>query len=668
MDDQQNFLNFEDPSSGHGTDQSEPGSGTESAGTHSANPQNTSFRSPDGTAGSSPEEPLSHASAPDPDPFWQATDETPLSEPVRSTPVYQGPSADTTELDSAYTAPIHEPSGNAPGSGSGADAQGPSAGQDPGAAQRSSAAQNPYGEPSAPWTTAGNSEIRYRHTSGTEPDESATTWNGRRPYDANTYGPYGSYYDETGFSSTGRSERGSGSGVSGPAAGSGSGGETNPGPGTGTDTNAGYGTDPYRSGAGAYDAYSYYDQNGAGGGNGGGTGGYSQPGNNSWNNGGNSGSKALNISKKAFILTLILAILVSVLLSFGAFTLYDYVRSNSDDSATNYTLADSKSSLSCSSVIKKTSPSVVSITTESVSTDSWAGNYITQGAGSGVIIQSNGYIITCYHVVADATKITVTLSSGKSYDAKIVGKDYDSEIAVLKIDATGLTAATYGDSSKLSVGEQVVVIGNPLGRLATSASTGIVSALNRNLMLNGRALNLLQTDASVNPGNSGGGMFDSSGNLVGIIVAKSSGSNVEGLGFAIPVNDAAEAAKQIIKTKGDTSTAPDSSSSSSSSSSSGSQSQMSTPKIGIYTRDYTATEAQALNLKDGAGLYIMGFTSTRPQLAGLQRYDKIVAVDSTSISSGTELHTVLAQHKSGDTVRVTVQRSGESVTVSTTLL
>ena len=133
------------------------------------------------------------------------------------------------------------------------------------------------------------------------------------------------------------------------------------------------------------------------------------------------------------------------------------------------------------------------------------------------------------------------------YTASLVGADELTDVAVLKIDDTGFTAATYGNSDNLSVGDLAVAIGNPLGELGGTATTGIISALNRELTVDGKTMNLLQTDSSINPGNSGGGMFDQYGNLVGIVVAKSSGSNVEGLGFAIPINTAADIAKQLIE-------------------------------------------------------------------------------------------------------------------------
>lgn len=188
----------------------------------------------------------------------------------------------------------------------------------------------------------------------------------------------------------------------------------------------------------------------------------------------------------------------------------------------------------------------MAISTESVSTDSWANQYVTEGAGSGVVYSEDGYILTNNHVIEGASNITVSMHDGTEYDATLVATDSQSDIAVLKIDATGLTPVTFGDSDSLSVGDLAVVIGNPLGTLAGTATDGIVSGLEREITLNGKNMTLMQISASVNPGNSGGGVFDQYGNLIGLVVAKSSGSDVEGLGFAIPSNTVASVAESLI--------------------------------------------------------------------------------------------------------------------------
>ena len=211
---------------------------------------------------------------------------------------------------------------------------------------------------------------------------------------------------------------------------------------------------------------------------------------------------------------------------------------NSISRTDGYTLEDATgSSLTVSEIVEKSADSVVEIVTESVATDSWMMQYITEGAGSGVIIDSDGYIMTNNHVISGARKITVTLRNGDEYEAKLVGTDSTNDVAVIKINPDGkeLTAATYGNSDQLVVGEMAVAIGNPLGQLGGTVSTGIVSALNRDITIDGQEMNLLQTDASINPGNSGGGLFNQYGQLIGLVVAKSSALKSHSPGDTISV-------------------------------------------------------------------------------------------------------------------------------------
>ena len=299
------------------------------------------------------------------------------------------------------------------------------------------------------------------------------------------------------------------------------------------------------------------------------------------------------------------------------------------------------------SIVKKTQDSVVSITTESVSTSNGWSQYVTRGAGSGVIIQENGYILTCSHVVEDARKITVTLNDQSTYSATLIGMDTDQEIAVIKINASGLTAATYGDSSALQVGDRVVAIGNPLGSLGGTATQGMISSLNRNLTVEGKVMNLLQTDAAINPGNSGGGLFDSSGNLIGIVVAKSTGSDVEGLGFAIPVNTAAEIAKNLI--------------------SNGSSSNNSDLNVDNYPKIGVVITERSSSASDGAGVYVISISGTNARLAGFEEGDKLIKVNGTKISNKDQLKSTLQKCKSGQSIEVVVLRNGKELTLKTTL-
>ena len=225
--------------------------------------------------------------------------------------------------------------------------------------------------------------------------------------------------------------------------------------------------------------------------------------------------------------------------------------SGSDNSIT--AASSSGSSLTTEQVADLVSPSVVVITTEQVvySQWSWYGqNQVESGAGSGVIISSDGYILTCAHVVDGASNITVTIND-KDYTATLVGEDTTSDIAVIKIDANGLTPATVGDSDSLKVGQNVMAVGNPLGELGGTVTGGMISALNRSVTIQGtnstNTMSLIQMDASVSPGNSGGGLFNMNGELIGLVNAKSSSSDAEGLGFAIPINDAIKVAQDLLE-------------------------------------------------------------------------------------------------------------------------
>ncbi len=369
------------------------------------------------------------------------------------------------------------------------------------------------------------------------------------------------------------------------------------------------------------------------------------------------------ITKKAFALILIFAMMLTMLASVGITAAYTTYLNNktlnsintSDDHATNYTLTESDESLSYKSIIQKTQDSVVSITTESVTNDIWMQNYVTQGAGSGVIIESDGYIITCQHVIEGARKITVTMRDGKEYDATIVGADAENDIAVIKIDATGLKAATYGDSSKLEVGDTTVVIGNPLGRLSGTVTTGIISALDRKLTIDNRTMTLLQTDASINPGNSGGGMFDASGNLIGIVEAKSTGSDIDGLGFATPINKAAKIAKELIENEG-----------SNDQGGSGSESS-GTPKIGVTVAEIDDSIAEQYGYAHG-GLLVRQISSPQATLSGITEGDIIFKADGKNVADMEDLTDILSGKKAGDKLKLQVARQDGSTAELTTVL
>ena len=324
--------------------------------------------------------------------------------------------------------------------------------------------------------------------------------------------------------------------------------------------------------------------------------------------------------------------------------------SGSDSSIT--AASSSGSSLTTEQVADLVSPSVAVITTEQVvySQWSWYGqNQVESGAGSGVIISSDGYILTCAHVVDGASTITVTIGD-KDYTATLVGEDTTSDIAVIKIDADGLTPATVGNSDSLKVGQSVMAVGNPLGELGGTVTGGMISALNRSVTIQGSSsvntMSLIQMDASVSPGNSGGGLFNMNGELVGIVNAKSSSSDAEGLGFAIPINDAIKVAQELLENGYVTGR----------------------PYLGItYLAVTDAQTASQLGV-NAYGVYVVEVVKGGPaEKAGLQAGDRIVSVDGTEIASKDDLGTLMQKHAAGDTLSITIARDGQMQTVNVTL-
>ena len=321
------------------------------------------------------------------------------------------------------------------------------------------------------------------------------------------------------------------------------------------------------------------------------------------------------------------------------------VQRSTDATAAGSTDGNSMTVQQIASVV---SPSVVAITTEQMSSSqTWFGGYYVQsGAGSGVIISQDGYILTCAHVVSGATSVKVQLNgSVESYDATIVGQDSTSDIAVLKIDATGLTPAVIGDSDALAVGEVAVAVGNPLGTLSNTVTDGIVSALNRQVTVQNNDMTLIQTDASISPGNSGGGLFNANGELIGIVNAKSSYSEAEGIGFAIPINTAMEISRQLIE--------------------SGS---VARPTLGVKIVDVTdAQTAQQLGVST-MGVYVVEVTKgSGAEAAGVQAGDRVLAVDDTAVSDSSALKNYLKDKAIGDSVNLQVERNGKVQTLTVTL-
>ena len=326
--------------------------------------------------------------------------------------------------------------------------------------------------------------------------------------------------------------------------------------------------------------------------------------------------------------------------------------STSSSDSGSASAVNTASGMTTAQVSEMVSPSVVVITTEQVvySQWSWYGqSQVESGAGSGVIISSDGYILTCAHVVSGASNITVSIGD-KDYPATLVGEDTTSDIAVVKVDATGLTPATVGNSDNLKVGESVMAVGNPLGELGGTVTSGIVSALNRSVTIQGTSstntMSLIQMDASVSPGNSGGGLFNMNGELIGLVNAKSSSSDAEGLGFAIPINDAIKVAQDLLE-NGYVS---------------------GRPYMGItYLAVTDAQTAAQLNV-NAYGVYVVDVVQGGPaDKAGLKTGDRIVSIDGTEIAQKDDLGTLIQQHAAGDTLSITVAREGQMQTVSLTL-
>lgn len=307
-----------------------------------------------------------------------------------------------------------------------------------------------------------------------------------------------------------------------------------------------------------------------------------------------------------------------------------------------------KNDLSVSAVADIVADSVVEISTE-VMTSYGPFQYVSDGAGSGVIISENGYIITNNHVIAGESKsvadtITVRLKNTEEYTAKVIGTDAESDIALLKIEATGLKAAIVGSSDDLVVGENIVAVGNPLGELGGTVTTGIVSATGRTINVDGTEMKLIQIDAAVNPGNSGGGLFNLRGELVGIVNAKSTGTGVEGLGFAIPVKDAVNVAEQI-KTNGYVT---------------------GRTYLGVSFLDVTdAYTAYRYFGTQTLGVYVYqtieGFNDD-----ALMSGDRIVAVNGTEITASADIKAMVKSASVGDVLKFTVYRKGMLTEVDVT--
>lgn len=302
--------------------------------------------------------------------------------------------------------------------------------------------------------------------------------------------------------------------------------------------------------------------------------------------------------------------------------------------------------LSIKDIVANTEQSVVEITTESAATDSFFQQMVTTGAGSGVIISKDGYIVTNNHVVEGANKITVRDKSGKEYAAELIGTDAKTDLAVIKVNANNLSAAILGTSSSLSVGDEAIAIGNPLGELGGTVTRGIISALDREINIDGQAMTLLQTDTAINKGNSGGGLFNGSGQLIGIVNAKSSGTSVEGLGFAIPIDTAKPVIESLITSGYVTGR----------------------PQLGVSMVNIEDEMSAFQSGVDEFGVYIAKINrDSAAEEAGLKIKDRVISVDGKEIISSDEIAKIIDSKKVGDSIKIVVERDHKEVSLSATL-
>ncbi len=303
----------------------------------------------------------------------------------------------------------------------------------------------------------------------------------------------------------------------------------------------------------------------------------------------------------------------------------------SDD---EYVLTDSEQQLTA--LVENVADTVVEITTSQVTTGSWMQQYVTEGAGSGVVITSTGIIITNNHVIEGADTIQVTMRDGSEYAATLIATDEMYDIAVIKIEATGLKAATFGDSDDLKVGQTAVAIGNPLGSLGGTVTEGIISATGRQIYVEGIPMTLLQTTAAINPGNSGGGLFNLAGELIGVVNAKMSEEGIEGLGFAIPSNTALAAATDLL-TQGYVTGRPD---------------------VGFTVMEITDMMTLMQYGVLYPGVYVMQLGANAPE--SVKTLDCIVSVNGQSVADADDFKSALYSSSVGDTLTVTFLRKEQT--------
>ena len=297
-------------------------------------------------------------------------------------------------------------------------------------------------------------------------------------------------------------------------------------------------------------------------------------------------------------------------------------------------------------VARTVGPAVVGITNKAIARDFFDRTFETEGVGSGVIFKSDGYIITNNHVIAGAKEIIVSLSDGNTINGTLIGTDEMTDIAVVKVDAKNLPTAELGDSDEVVVGEPAIAIGNPMGlEFQGSVTVGVISALNRTLDLNDRRVKLLQTDAAISPGNSGGALANADGEVIGINSIKLATNGVEGMGFAIPINTVKTIVNELME-KG----------------------YVARPFLGVTIFDKPTAARYGYQLSIEKGVYVFQVAIDSPAgRAGFQRGDIILSIDGKDVNSVADVRNEVAAHKVGDKVKVRYDREGREETVEVTL-
>lgn len=342
------------------------------------------------------------------------------------------------------------------------------------------------------------------------------------------------------------------------------------------------------------------------------------------------------------------AIVLMVCTSFTTVFFYDLGQKNKSVNSMGNTTTQTTTSqnstlaqLDATSIVSKVKPSVVGIQSVTISKNfgRFGGTGETTSSGTGIILTENGYIATNAHVVSGASEITVYLYDGTEYTAALCGLNESEDLAVLKIDASNLIAAEIGSSSSLREGELVYAMGNPMGiEFSGSITMGLVSSIDREVQVENSTMNLIQHSASISPGNSGGPLINSAGQVVGINSSKIVSTGTEGMGFAIPIDSAMPILEQLKEGKS-TDTTGD------------------TPMLGITGTTVTDEMANAYNIPKG--VYVYGVDNSKgAYAAGVQSGDIITAIDGKQITTMDELNEVKNQHKAGDTVVLSIYRGG----------